>query len=225
MNPKICVTLQALNISKIIKTIKRLEPLSPDLIEIRFDYSKKDINPYKIVEVTKIPLIATARIKNDGGLWKKPEKDRINLLINACNSGFSYVDLEASTPNILNVASDLQSTSSKLIISYHDFNKTPTIYEMEEMYTRAKNSGCSICKIVGNANNYYDNIVYLEFLKNHPGNIAFGMSTSGVLSRIISPLVGGEWTYASPNQHEAVAPGQLPLERLRRIYELMELHQ
>jgi 3-dehydroquinate dehydratase-1 len=222
LQPKICVTLQAQNISNIIKTIKRLEPQAPDLIEIRFDYGKSEIDPSKIKAITKIPLIATARVKTEGGLWEGNEKTRINLLIKACNAGFTYVDLEASTPNLLQAASELQEAGSKLIISYHDFHKTPTFDDMEEMYKQTKIVGGTLCKIVGTTNNNVDNLVYLEFLKKYPGNIAFGMTTMGILSRIISPLIGGKWTYASPNQYESVAPGQLSLEKLRRIYDLLE---
>lgn len=187
MQPKICVTLQAQNISNVIKTIRRLEPQAPDLIEIRFDYGKNEINPYKIKEITKTPLIATARVKTEGGLWEGNEKTRINLLIKASYAGFTYIDLEASTPNLLQTVSELQGAGSKLIISYHDFNMTPTFDDMEEMYKRTKIVGGNLCKIVGTANSYVDNLVYLEFLKKYPGNIAFGMTTTGVLSRIISP--------------------------------------
>ena len=141
MLPKICVTLPAQNISNVLKTIKRLEPQAPDLIEIRFDFKKNEIEPNKIREITNIPLIATARLKKEGGLWEGNERTRINLLIKAGNAGFNYIDLEASTLNLLQAASELHETGSKLIISYHEFEKTPAFKDMEEMNQNNSNSG------------------------------------------------------------------------------------
>lgn len=222
MRPKICVSIQANNITKVIKTIKRLESQAPDLIEIRFDYSKNEVEPNKIRETTKIPLIATARTRVEGGLWEGNEKVRINVLTKASNSGFDYIDLEASTPNLLQTALDIQGAGSNLIISHHNLIKSPSFNEMEEIQKKSKIVGSSICKIVGTVNNYVDNLIYLEYLRKYPGNIAFGMGVLGISSRIISPYMGGKWTYASANQNEVVTPGQLTLERLRKIFDLME---
>jgi 3-dehydroquinate dehydratase len=47
------------------------------------------------------------------------------------------------------------------------------------------------------------------------------MGKYGSLSRILSPLFGGLYTYASIRAGKEVAPGQISIENLRSIYTLM----
>jgi len=82
-------------------------------------------------------------------------------------------------------------------------------------------TSCDYIKIIGWANSIQDNLPYLNYNKNHPGNIAFAMGEKGIPSRILAPLAGAAHTYAS--LCEEVAPGQIPLSLLLLTYRSLEL--
>jgi 3-dehydroquinate dehydratase type I len=52
--------------------------------------------------------------------------------------------------------------------------------------------------------------------------VSFAMGPLGMLSRVLSPLVGGEFTYASVEPDRESAPGQLAVVDLRKIYDLIK---
>jgi 3-dehydroquinate dehydratase len=50
------------------------------------------------------------------------------------------------------------------------------------------------------------------------------MGPLGVPSRVLSPMMGGCWTYASASVVGRVAPGQLTINQLREAYRLMGVY-
>ena len=82
-----------------------------------------------------------------------------------------------------------------------------------------------ICKIVGTARSHLDNLTYINFLReNHDVPlICFGMSQHGIISRVLSPLFGGAFTYASVEQGLETAPGQLTIRSLKDIYDALRV--
>jgi len=83
----------------------------------------------------------------------------------------------------------------------------------------AKEAGADVVKIVGTAMSVMDNMPFLEYVARAPGSVGFAMGALGVPSRVLSPLMGGAWTYASAG--ESVASGQPNVESLREAYRLM----
>jgi 3-dehydroquinate dehydratase type I len=198
-----------------------LEKKKIDLIETRIDYLKEKIILTDIKAATDIPLIGTVRSSGQGGVWRGSEKERIHLVLECTKAGFDYIDLELATKNLAKIVEEIKKSKSKVILSYHDFQRTPTNEEMVGIYNTIKSYGGDYCKIVGTANAISDNLAYLNFLSLHLGNIAFGMGKAGILSRILCPLIGGAWTYASLTEEAEVALGQIPYDRLREIYRIM----
>ncbi len=52
--------------------------------------------------------------------------------------------------------------------------------------------------------------------------MAFAMGTAGQISRVLCPLVGGYFTYASIAEGKEAAEGQVTAAELRNIYEMLE---
>ena len=110
---------------------------------------------------------------------------------------------------------------AKIIVSNHNFNSTHKPEELDGIFKQALEIGASICKVIGTAIRYEDNLTYLGWLGTHPGNIAFAMGHLGVPSRVVSALVGGAFTYASARRGEESAQGQPTFAELREIYKSM----
>lgn len=216
MIPKICVSVQAETTEQTIERIERTD--LADLIETRLDYKKEPINLNLIRKSTSKPLIATNRRKDQGGKADEPEKDRVQLLRDAVEAGFEYIDLASTTPRLDSIVSEFQEMGAKIIVSFHDFEQPLDIQELENRHVELVKTGCEIIKQIGWTNRYEENLPYLEYNKKYPRNVAFGMGEKGQPSRILSPLSGAAFTYASLESGLELAPGQVPLNALRETY-------
>ncbi len=223
--PRICVVITASDPALAVEAIKQALTLTPDLIEVRLDYMEKPTGLRRIREATTLPLIATNRSREQGGLWNGDESDRIQVLLSACDADFNYVDLELNMVSVQKAGEDVKGLGAKLIISHHDFENTPGIKELRNTMRRELEAGADICKIVGTARNQGDNLIYLRLLHENPGIelVSFGMGASGIISRIFSPIFGGAYTYASTNIGEESASGQLTISDLKTIYKILDV--
>ena len=99
-SPKICVVITARDTEDVVETIGRVEALHPDLIEIRLDYIE---GPYEfdvIRNVSTLPMIATNREMDQGGLSSEAAPERMETVIRACEAGFEYADIELALPQV-----------------------------------------------------------------------------------------------------------------------------
>lgn len=223
VSPRICVSVTASSPTQVINAIHGLQLHEPDLLELRFDYMESTEDLQRIRDVTDLPLIATNRRRDQGGLSSLAEKDRVATLHEACDAGFDYVDLELTTSSIADIADEVKARGARLIISYHDFDRTPQRKALDQILHEEMNLGADICKIVGTSRSPLDNLTYLSFIGDSPGVnlVCFGMGEAGVMSRVFSPLFGGAFTYASQGAGIESAPGQLTIADIKEIYRIL----
>ncbi len=214
---KICVSVPARTTAAATESIRGLA--KPDLVELRLDYAEERLDLDRLRESTSALLVATARLPSQGGRWEGGEGERQRLLLSAAKAGFDHVDVEADSNQLGTLIDKLHAAHSRVVVSRHCLDRTPPIEEMLNIHGSAKEAGADIVKIVGTASCPADNLPCLIYLTQKPGNVSFAMGADGVPSRVLSPLMGGAWTYASAG--EAVAPGQMTLESLRGAYRLM----
>jgi len=222
-SPRICVVITAKNTGEAIKRIPEVVAQGPDLIEVRFDYMESPGDPGDIREATGLPLIATNRRRDQGGYSRMNEQERVATILDAVEAGFEYADLELNTQDLEELGSRLKELGGRLVVSYHDFQKTPPVNELQETMNRMVESQADICKIIGTARSPRDSLVYMNLYgsRGENGLVSFGMGRDGILSRVLAPLIGGEFTYASSHAGGESAPGQLTLAEMREIYRLM----
>ena len=80
-----------------------------------------------------------------------------------------------------------------------------------------------MCKIITTAQELEDNLTVLQLISEFPEVklISFAMGPLGFLSRVLCPLVGGEFTYASIEKGKESAQGQITVRDLVKIYEML----
>lgn len=211
---KICVSIARQNIDDAIQAAQSVTSLA-DVIEIRLDsLTAPAIEPF--MDAIARPLLFTNRPVWEGGHCKDPEEKRIELLKHAVQCGASYVDIElnsdqAAVHRLRDAAEKKDDT--KIIVSWHDFAKTPDMVKLQNIFSRQKNSGSHIGKIVTMAHKFTDVLRVLQLqeqahIKKFP-LIAFCMGRAGMISRLATLELGGFMTYASVNSGETTAPGQL----------------
>ncbi len=222
-SPRICVVITARDTAEAIQRLTEVASQGPDLIEVRFDYMESPGDPGIIRDSTDLPLIATNRRSDQGGHLRMSEPDRVDVIFDAVEAGFDYADLELNTPDLDDIGSRVKALGASLVVSHHDFKGTPSTEELRETMSSMVERGADVCKIIGTAQSPRDNLVYLSLFGSHRegGLVCFGMGRDGILSRVLSPLMGGEFTYASSHTGGESAPGQLTLAEMREIYTLM----
>jgi 3-dehydroquinate dehydratase type I len=209
------------NVQRTLSVLRRLEPHSPDLLEIRLDLMKDTAPIAQIRQGTDLPLIATNRRKSDGGSYNGPEQRRIDSLSRAAQHGFDFVDIELTAKNVRRLVARFEQEGARTIVSHHDANNTPQLRNLESTLKREKKAGAYMCKLVTTAKSYTDNLRCLEFLNKHARKskvVCFAMGRFGMPSRVLSPLFGAYFTFASTEPGNETAPGQIPLSTLRRFY-------
>ncbi len=224
MKPKICAVITGKNFEEIKTMLKTIEKLNVDLAEFRIDYLKEEVDFLKVKSLTSLPLIATNRPIGEGGFSKKPEEERLETLFKAAEAGFEYIDLELSTKNLKEAVKKVKGLGSKPIISFHDFSSTPPVQKFFKIFNKEVKAGAEICKIVTMAKSLEDNLTVLRFIWGSSKKsrvVSFCMGKLGIISRILSPIFGGEYTYAAVQPGKESAEGQLTVEKIRKIYDLI----
>lgn len=226
MIAKVCVSVLSSSSSELLEKVRKAEKSSADLIEVRLDALSEDGELPKVSEVKK-PLIATNRTPLDRGTFDESEESRIEKLLEAVEGGFSYVDLELRTPGLRKSIETFRGKGSKIILSHHDFYRTPAINELQLIKAELENFRPDFCKIVTMANSLEDNFTVLGLLgRNSPDGtplVSFAMGEAGAWSRVIGPFYGSAFTYASLEHGSETAPGQLSISDLRSIYRTLRL--
>ena len=210
--PRICVAL----VGDDIETIHAAAPFA-DLFEVRIDLIG-EVWP-DVVSYLDKPWLATNRLTAEGGAWQGTEQARIDELMKALSLGASIIDIELAAPDVKNVIKEIKK-SARCLVSHHDFQKTPPCEALTDIVARQKDAGADICKLVTTAGSMTDNLNILRLVREtwDTNIVSFCMGVTGQISRILSPLAGAYFTFASANTGRESAPGQLSAAELHDIY-------
>jgi 3-dehydroquinate dehydratase-1 len=209
------------SVRRTLGVLKRLEPHRPDLLEIRLDLMKDTAPITQIRRNTDLPLIATIRRRNDGGLYHGPEERRVDTLSEAAQHGFDFVDIELNAKNVPSLVRRFEQEGARTIVSHHYANNTPRLSTLESTLRMERKTGAHVCKVITTAKSYADNVRCFEFLNKHARStklVCFAMGRLGIPSRILSPIFGAYFTFASAGAGNETAAGQIPLSTLREFY-------
>jgi 3-dehydroquinate dehydratase-1 len=212
--PIVCVPI----ISDDPAAIKKAEPLA-DLFEVRIDLIGKGWR--EVAGYFKKPWLACNRRAEEGGKWRGSEADRIKELLSAIGLGAGIIDVELSTPGLAKVVKDIKG-KAECLISYHNNKETPR-EKLREIVRQQLDAGADICKVVTTARTFADNIAVLQLIKEFPGMkvVSFAMGAEGQISRVLGPLMGSYFTYASMTEGKESAAGQIAVAELRKIYQML----
>ena len=225
---KICVSLAERRIQDLIPLMEEAAERGASLIEVRLDYLESLNGVERLVREAPLPLIATNRRFDQGGFRRQDETSRIHNLLEAAEAGFQYADVELTTDNIGEVMSRLKSLNVKPIVSFHDFNGTPKLEDMERIVESQLRVGAEICKLITTARKFEDNLSCLNLLSKAGRNlkiVCFAMGGKGLISRVLAPIFGSHFTYASLIEGKGTAPGQISIDNLKRIYDLLGVNR
>ena len=213
--PRICAVI----VNNDLEAVNEVKPFV-DLFEVRIDLIGNGWQ--ELAKQLEQPWIACNRSADEGGSWEKTEERRIEELLKAVELGADIIDLELRTGNLEEVIPMIKKRA-KCLLSLHDLEKTPSLDEMKEIVSRQLEAGADICKVVTTAQNPEDNFTVLQLIAQFPKTkiVSFAMGPLGLASRVLCPLVGGDFTYASIEKGKESASGQVTVKDLKKLYEMM----
>ena len=221
MKYKTCVSIAENTPKKLIQTLK-IALKKSDYVELRFDFLKAEQIP-QVLETVKKDLkkiVCTLRPKTEGGKFAGNEKERISILKLIAEYNPFLLDIEFNTmKQNKDLVKYLKTTKTKLLISGHDFKKTPSLTELKKKLNQMSKFSSNV-KIVTTAKSTEDSTRVLQLYSNKEkiNLIAFTMGNPGRISRILSLYLGSPYAYVSLGK--PVAPGQFSLDEVKKIINL-----
>ena len=208
----ICISIKDTNYDACKAALQNVE-----LAEIRLDEVDLKDNEIKELFASPASLIATCRP------GKIPDEDRLKLLKKAIEAGAKYVDIELEMPDAFKeeIRKSAKKHNCNVIISYHNFEKTPPTRELEEILEWCFESKADIAKIACKSNSKSDNARILSLYNDEGNLVAIGMGEEGKITRIAAPLLGAPFTYASVSKGKETAEGQIDIKTMKKILEIL----
>ena len=160
-------------------------------------------------------IIITCRIGNSSLEFAREQ------ITTAIRKGARYVDIETEAPqeHLEYIRAYAKENGCKLIISYHNFNGTPSLDELRQIAFSCIAKGADIIKIVTTAHHIGDAVRTLRLYETPltVPLVAFSMGEPGKFSRYLCLKRGSPYTYVSAGVSDATAPGQYTKEEMENL--------
>lgn len=235
--PKICIPITDVARDEIIAHAKEFANTPAELVEWRIDFfegSEEEI--VCIVEELKQilaekQLIVTLRTEEEGGESNGSRFDYPTCLLEIVKTGVpDYVDVEIrrDTEMVKRIIASAKKSSTKVIGSYHDFEKTPMhdeiIATLEEAMKLGADIGKFACMPSSDENQGKADAEMLlkateDMKKRYPEYpiITMSMGEHGKVTRLYGGLYGSEVTFGCVGVPSA--PGQIELEQMKEVFD------
>ena len=127
------------------------------------------------------------------------------------------VDIEVrATKRLLPVLETVRSEKKALIISFHDFESTPSLARLRALSARARSEGADIVKIAAKTETPAEVARLLVLLQEAPGPLAvMGMGALGRASRLLFAKAGSALNYGWLDRSQV--PGQWSAKEFREL--------
>lgn len=227
----LAVPIAAENLEQAEQQVKAAVAAGAEMLELRTDYLK-ELNVSLVGQLIgqvkrdaggKILLIVTCRDPQQGGANAYAQRLRVDVLSAAMKAGAEFIDIEFE--NFLHTESQerirvalSQNAKGRVILSAHNFSSK--FESIKKLYRSILTLyPVAIPKLVYTANHINDCFEAFDLLHQTGGErIVFCMGEAGLISRIIAKKLGSFLTFASNDEQNATAPGQLTASQLKGLY-------
>lgn len=231
-----CIPMVPVTREALMEETKAAVALEPDIIEWRVDYYENAGNPesvkYSLMEMgqylNNIPVIFTFRHVREGGAKEYAQDVRLATICTALETGYAdIIDVEACNEKsfIDDVKAAVEKNRAKLILSYHNFNETPSEEFIVNKLKEEQELGADIPKLAVMPRDFDDVLTLMKATYRARMEavdlpmITISMSDVGTISRVIGDLYGSDMSFVVGKK--ANAPGQIPVAVVKRLWELL----
>lgn len=234
--PKIIVSLMAKDIAAVKSEALAYRSADFDILEWRGDHFTAIADTAAALDALRElravfpdkPILFTFRSKKEGGEQEIAPEAYIALNIAMAESGLvDAIDLELFTGDALvsQTIARAHAKGVKVIMSNHDFHKTPAKEEIVKRLTKMQELGADVPKIALMPESKADVLTVLaatlevsEKIADRP-IITMSMSKTDVISRLAGEVFGSAATFGAVQK--ASAPGQISVTDLRTVLSII----
>ncbi len=218
----ICVSVQETTLQGCLAVLRHAP-----MAELRADLCRLSTEELEQAVASHPNLLITCRIANSGEAFAREQ------IKAALRRGARYVDVEIEAPDefLTEIRECARTCGARLIVSYHDFEGTPTLEELRRTASLCREKGADIVKIVTTAHTITDAVRTLKLYEAEewetpgaPALLAFSMGEAGRFSRYLCLHLGAPYTYVSYGCADdatlcgaPTAPGQYTLSEMTRL--------
>lgn len=234
--PKICVPLVAKTKDEFLNLAEALEKIKLDLVEVRIDHFEDVENIQEVKSLLKdlrdilknIPILFTFRSLKEGGEKEVSVEYYKTLNIEIAKTGFvDLVDTELFTGDevVKEIVDEVHKEGVKIVMSNHDFNKTPEREEIVRRLCRMQELNADLPKIAVMPKSAGDVLKLLcatnDMVTKYAETpiITMSMGGLGVISRIAGETFGSALTFGAAGK--ASAPGQVDVDSLVSVLDIL----
>lgn len=235
--PVICTPVVGKTKEEILAELSCVVMKTPDIIEWRADFYDGISDTDKVLEVARTikktvgdtPVIFTVRSYREGGQpIALTEKEIMELNAAVCTeTAVEYVDFELSNEpgRIIALRAIAHANGKKLIASFHEYGFTPAREALLQKFIDAENYDADVAKVAVMPREMEDVLTLLGVTleaKKRIGIplIAISLGSYGAVTRLIGGVFGSSASFAVG--HTASAPGQIPINDLRTVLNIIE---
>nr|WGS95728.1 bifunctional 3-dehydroquinate dehydratase /shikimate dehydrogenase [Crinum x powellii] len=224
----LCAPLVAKTALEMSKEMETAKSQLADVVEIRLDHLAS-FDPARdlefLIKNRPLPVLITYRPKWEGGQYEGDDSKRFEVLQLAMELGAEYVDVELQVAQeFLDFISGKRPKSTKLIVSSHNYQCTPSTEDLGSLVARIQAVGADIVKIATFAVDICDVARMFQVLVHcQVPMIGLCMGERGVISRLLCPKFGGYLTFGTLGAGKESAPGQPTLSDLLDVYRIKEI--
>jgi len=205
--PQLCVTVTADRLAELRR--RRDEVRDADLVELRLD-TVRDPDVGGALAGRRLPVIVTCRPVWEGGQFTGSEEERRRILADALALGAEFVDIEWRAGFTDLIAA---TGGRRIVLSNHEFTGVPA--DLGERLAAMRATGAEVVKLAVMAQRLRDTLALLPLAGQRDlPTVLLAMGEAGLASRVLAARFGSCWSYAG----HAVAPGQIPADRMLREF-------
>jgi len=200
-----------------LRSVDPTDDYACDVVEVRLDEIGSDTHGWmkdcQAIEAAGFPVILTLRLAGEGGKWSETDEKREPILSAAMES-LACVDVELTSKLCASLCRQAQELKKSIIVSSHNFQRTPSYDELKEVLDRILDIPFAIPKISTMVVDDADVSTLMRLIEtnNQRPICIIGMGSKGTKTRVLFPSIGSCLAYGyldSPS-----APGQLPSSML-----------
>lgn len=233
--PKICVPIVAETMSDIFSQARGMQRKRFDIVEWRIDWFEKYHDLDTVRRASRIlhgilddqPFLFTFRTEKEGG--KRPIDPEYYIKLNQVAAEehlIDMIDIELfSGDDVVKQLVDIAHCANiPVVISSHDFKKTPSQEELVDRMKHAEALGADILKIAVMPQNKLDVLTLLSATEQMSREsdkplITMSMGKDGIISRLCGEIFGSAVTFGTIGM--ASAPGQIDLDSMNMVLDLL----
>ncbi|MBI5276108.1 MAG: type I 3-dehydroquinate dehydratase [Burkholderiales bacterium] len=234
--PAVCAPLVGRTRDALLAECRVVAAKRPDLLEWRVDFFEGIVDVAAVLDAAAalrsaaggIPLLFTRRSSREGGEAIAIGEAQVVAMYRAvCEArAADLVDFEASNDeaDVRAVREASRGHGLGLVLSHHNFHFTPPAGELVARFVQAERLGADVAKVAVMPRSAEDVLCLFDATLQASRQLAIpvvsmSMAGLGAVSRLAGGVFGSALTFAVGR--EASAPGQVPIEDVRLVAEVL----